>query len=138
MDINTLNDVLIFDDVIGNHVQWLLLMLPVIWAALAGAFVRILILLQEPLLLRAQNALAGLILAITLSDTTAQILSNGSYSVGYAVMYGMVGRELVASFYDFIKDTARPFLIALAIYLFPFLKPVVVAEEDNQDDTKHH
>ena len=47
MDLNTLNDVLIFDEVVGNHVQWLLLMLPVIWGALAGAFVRILILLQD-------------------------------------------------------------------------------------------
>lgn len=137
MDINDLNNLLSVEQVIENHIQWLFVMLPVIWASLAGACLRILLLLHEPLLLRIQNAFAGMLLAVVLSDTTAQILSSGNYMIGYAVLYGIVGRELVITLYDFFNDTARPFLLALMIYLFPFLKPVV-AEEDNHDDIKHH
>lgn len=140
MDLTHLNDVINIDDVLRIHVTWLFATLPIIWSALAGAFVRLLLVQNEPLRFRAQNAAAGMLLAATLTDMTTELLSGGDYATGYAVMYGMLGREIFITVYDFAQSKARPFLLAVVLYIFPFLKPVLEAkkEKDNHDDLEYH
>ena len=121
MDVTQIQ-ILTIDDVMREHLQWLLISLPVIWAAAGGACIRLLLIRAEPFWMRSQNATAGLLLAVMLSDITA-------------VIYGMVGRELFVTFYEFINDNVRPLLMAALRHFFPFLfKYKSTNEADNHDD----
>lgn len=132
MDVNQLHAITI-DDVIREHMTWLIATLPIIYAAIAGAFIRLLLVRAEPFWMRTQNAAAGVLLAITLAETTATLFTNGNYGSGYAVVYGMVGRELFVTMYDFIHDKAAPVLMAAMRHYFPFL--FTKDDEDNHDNT---
>lgn len=129
MDVTQLPPLITFDEVMTNHVQWLLMTIPIIWAAIAGAGIRLLLIRAEPFWMRSQNATAGILLAVTLSNMTAHLLTNGNYVTGYAVVYGMVGRELFLTFYDFMNDKAAPVFMATLRYFFPF----AFKDEDNHD-----
>lgn len=136
MDLTQLSQAITIDDVVREHMQWLMLTLPIIYAAAAGAGIRLLLVRAEPFWMRSQNAAAGLLLAITLASTTAQLLTNGNYASGYAVVYGMVGRELFIAFYDFVNDKAAPVFLAALRHYFPFLFKITHhTEEDDRDNT---
>lgn len=133
MDVTQIQ-VLTIDDVMSSHLQWLLITLPVIWAAAGGACIRLLLVRAEPFWMRSQNATAGVLLAVMLSDITAKLLTGGNYATGYAIIYGMVGRELFVTFYDFVNDNVRPLLMAALRHFFPFLfKDKPANEADNHD-----
>lgn len=134
MDVNQIQHVVSFDDVRREHLTWLLATLPIIYAAVAGAFIRLLLVRKEPFWMRSQNAAAGVLLAITLAETTAMLFTNGNYGSGYAVVYGMVGRELFVTMYDFVHDRAAPVLMAAMRHYFPFLF-TKTDNEDNHDNT---
>ena len=87
----------------------------------------------EPFWMRTQNAAAGVLLAITLAETTAMLFTNGNYGSGYAVVYGMVGRELFVTMYEFIHYRAAPVLLSAMRHYFPFL--FTKDNEDNHDNT---
>ncbi|MDV2859121.1 hypothetical protein R0I52_00145 [Psychrobacter sp. CAM01] len=133
MDVNQIQHVVSFDDVIREHMTWLLATLPIIYAAIAGAGIRLLLVRAEPFWMRTQNAAAGVLLAITLAETTAMLFTNGNYGSGYAVVYGMVGRELFVTMYEFIHDRAAPVLLSAMRHYFPFL--FTKDNEDNHDNT---
>lgn len=134
MDVTQIQ-ILTIDDVMREHLQWLLISLPIIWAAAGGACIRLLLIRAEPFWMRSQNATAGLLLAVMLSDITAKLLTGGNYATGYAVIYGMVGRELFVTFYEFINDNVRPLLMAALRHFFPFLfKYKSTNEADNNDN----
>lgn len=133
MDVTPIQ-VLTIDDVMSNHLQWLLITLPVIWAAAGGACIRLLLIRTESFWMRSQNATAGVLLAVMLSDITAKLLTGGNYATGYAIIYGMVGRELFVTFYDFVNDNVRPLLMSALRHFFPFLfKDKPAKEADNHD-----
>lgn len=123
---------LTLDDIMREHTQWLYVTLPIIWAALAGALIRLLLVRSEPFWMRSQNAVAGLLLAITLAETTAHAFTGGNYTSGYAVVYGMVGRELFVTMHEFISEKATPVLFSVLNYFFPFL-----FNDTNEEDNKH-
>lgn len=133
MDVTQIQQVVTIDDFVREHMRWLFTMLPIIWAAAAGAFVRLLLIRAEPFWMRSQNAMAGLLLAVTLADITANLLTNGSYATGYAVIYGMVGRELFVTMHDFVHDKAAPLLMSAMRHYLPFL--FTEDDEDNHDNT---
>ena len=134
MDVTQIQ-ILTIDDAVREHLQWLLISLPIIWAAAGGACIRLLLIRAEPFWMRSQNATAGLLLAVMLSDITAKLLTGGNYATGYAVIYGMVGRELFVTFYEFINDNVRPLLMAALRHFFPFLfKYKSTNEADNNDN----
>lgn len=135
MDVTQIQ-VLTLDDVLSQHLQWLLITLPVMWAAAGGACIRLLLIRAEPFWMRSQNATAGVLLAVMLSDLTAKLLTGGNYATGYAVIYGMVGRELFVTFYDFVNDNVRPLLMVFLRHFLPFLfKDKPANEADNHDHT---
>lgn len=131
MDVTQIPQVTI-DDVMREHMTWLLAALPIIWAAIAGAGIRLLLVRAEPFWMRTQNAAAGVLLAITLAETTATLFTRGNYASGYAVVYGMVGRELFVIMHDFIQEKAAPVLMSALRHYFPFL---FKDREDNHDNT---
>lgn len=96
------------DELIQSHLAWIIAHLAVMYCALAGALVRLLLVRHEPLLLRLQNCLAGVILALVLAPITAAYFNQGAYAEGYAIFYGIVARELVVSFVDTVNDKAIP------------------------------
>lgn len=83
------------EQLITQHWQWLTDHIHLIWLSLIGGAVRLLLVSHEPLSKRLQNAAAGCLLGITLTDVTADLLTGGRFGHGYAVLYGLVGRELV-------------------------------------------
>lgn len=83
------------EQLITQHWLWLSSHIHLIWLSLIGGAVRMLLVSNEPLSKRLQNAIAGCLLGISLTNVTADLLTAGRYSHGYAVMYGLVGRELV-------------------------------------------
>lgn len=132
MDVNQIQ-VITIDDVMREHMTWLIATLPIIYAAIAGAGIRLLLVRAEPFWMRTQNAAAGVLLALTLADTTAALFTNGNYGTGYAVVYGMVGRELFITLYDFVHDKAAPVMMSALAHYFPFL--FTKDDEDNHDNT---
>ncbi|MEY2863126.1 MAG: hypothetical protein RLY58_833 [Pseudomonadota bacterium] len=98
------------DTLINQHLHWLVTHIGLIWMALGGAALRILLVLNEPLHRRIQNGIAGMILALMLSDLTANAFSKGQYAGAYAVIYGLVARELVMAFIKFTNRQAYPIL----------------------------
>ena len=132
MDVNQIQ-VITIDDVMREHMTWLIATLPIIYAAIAGAGIRLLLVRAEPFWMRTQNAAAGVLLALTLAETTATLFTNGSYGSGYAVVYGMVGRELFITLYDFVHDKAAPVMMSALRHYFPFL--FTKDDEDNHDNT---
>ena len=48
MDVTQIQQVVTIDDFVREHMRWLFTMLPIIWAAAAGAFVRLLLIRAEP------------------------------------------------------------------------------------------
>lgn len=120
MDVTQIQ-VITIDDVMREHMTWLIATLPIIYAAIAGAGIRLLLVRAEPFWMRTQNAAAGILLALTLAETTATLFTNGNYGTGYAVVYGMVGRELFITIYEFVHDKATPVLMAAMRHYFPFL-----------------
>lgn len=129
MDVIQIQQALTLDDFAREHMRWLLTMLPVIYAALAGALIRLLLIRGEPFWMRSQNTVAGLLIALTLADITANLLTAGDYVAGYAVIYGMVGRELFVMLYDVANENIKPFLISTLKHFFPFLS----TKEDDRD-----
>lgn len=121
MDVAQLQPVVTIDDFTREHIRWLFAMLPVIYAALAGALIRLLLIRGEPFWVRSQNAAAGLLIALILSGSTAQFLTGGDYVAGYAAIYGMVGREIFAALYDFSNENIKPLLMSALRHFFPFL-----------------
>jgi len=130
MDVTQLQPVVTIDDFTRQHIRWLFAMLPVIYAALAGALIRLLLVRGEPFWMRSQNAAAGLLIALTLAEITANLLTAGNYTAGYAVIYGMVGRELFVTLYDFTNENIKPLLMAAMRHFFPFL---FKKKEDDHD-----
>jgi hypothetical protein len=116
------------DDLINQHLFWLIGHVGLIWMALGGAALRILLVLNEPLHRRIQNGIAGMILALMLSDLTATAFSKGQYAGAYAVIYGLVARELVMAVVKFASHRAYPLLNRMVDF-FMRLRLRVIAEE---------
>ncbi len=134
MDVIPIEHVVTIDDFLREHMYWLLAALPIIWGSVAGAVVRLLLIRSEPFWMRAQNGAAGILIALTLSETTAVLLTDGKYAHGYAVIYGMVGRELFVTLFNFVQDRATPFLLSTLKHFFPFAFKDEKLEDDHDND----
>lgn len=99
-----------FDEILTEHLHWLIVNLPVIYGAIAGALLRLLMIRNEPFWVRTQNALGGMILAMVLAPMTAEHLSGGKFAVGYALAYGLVARELILPAIAVINKRLVPLL----------------------------
>ena len=125
------------DQVIAQHSEWLVAHVGLIWMALGGAALRVLLVLNEPLPRRIGNGVAGMIMALMLSDVTAAVLTEGKYSAAYAVIYGLVAHELVMAVVKFANQHAYPllhrsveFFMRLRLRLVPEDKPSPTNEEN--------
>lgn len=126
------------NQLIDQHTTWLIAHVGLIWMALGGAALRVLLVLGEPLHRRIQNGVAGMILAILLSDITASMFTQGKYTGAYAVIYGLVARELVMAVVQFANRRAYPilnrvvdFFMRLRLRIIPEDKPSPQPEEDH-------
>ncbi|MEC7119619.1 MAG: hypothetical protein VXW65_06940 [Pseudomonadota bacterium] len=125
------------DQLITQHTEWLVAHVGLIWMALGGAALRVLLVLHEPLPRRLGNGVAGMIMALMLSDMTAAALTDGKYTEAYAVIYGLVAHELVMAVVKFTHQHAYPllhrsvdFFMRLRLRLIPEDKPSPPNEEN--------
>ena len=121
-------------DELGNqHLHWLIANLPVIYGAIAGALLRLLMIRNEPLLARAQNAISGIVFSLVLAPLAADYLSNGKFSVGYAMAFGLVCRELILPALSVLNNRIIPLCNPYVDKFFPTMN----AKEQEQSDDLH-
>lgn len=121
-------------DELGNqHLYWLIANLPVIYGAIAGALLRLLMIRNEPLLARAQNAISGIVFSLVLAPLAADYLSNGKFAVGYAMAFGLVCRELILPALSVLNNRIIPLFNHYIDKFFPTMN----AKEQEQSDDLH-
>lgn len=128
--------VMLLADLTQQHVDWLLLNIGMTYSAMAGAATRLLLVRGEPFMVRLQNSLAGIILALVLAPATAVYFNQLNYVNGYAFIYGMVARELVLSFVETVNDKAIPLYHRL-LDAIPFLNSNTKDKDKSNDATDH-
>lgn len=121
-------------DELGNqHLHWLIANLPVIYGAIAGALLRLLMIRNEPLLARAQNAISGIVFSLVLAPLAADYLSNGKFYVGYAMAFGLVCRELILPALSVLNNRIIPLFNNYVDKFFPTMN----TKEQEQSDDLH-
>ena len=121
-------------DELGNqHLHWLIANLPVIYGAIAGALLRLLMIRNEPLLARAQNAISGIVFALVLAPLAADYLSHGKFAVGYAMAFGLVCRELILPALSVLNNRIIPLFNHYIDKFFPTMN----TKEQEQNDDLH-
>ncbi|OBX79127.1 hypothetical protein [Faucicola atlantae] len=96
------------NELLNQHLSWLITNLPIIYGAVAGAMLRLLLIRNEPILARCQNALSGIVFALVFAPLAADYLSHGKFSVGYAMAFGLVCRELILPALNVLNDRIVP------------------------------
>ncbi len=110
------------NELLAQHTNWLTTHLALVYCAFSGAFVRLLLIRRESIIIRLENGVAGMVLALVLATPTANYFSAGEYGNGYAFFYGVVARELIVSFVDTFNNKALPIITQL-LDSIPFLHP---------------
>lgn len=123
------------DELLQQHWQWLIANLPVIYGAVAGALLRLLLIRNEPLLARCQNALGGIVFALVFAPLAADYLSKGKFVVGYAMAFGLVCRELILPALTVLNDRIIPLLNHYFDKFFPPIKADIEQGQETTDDT---